>query len=215
MTLFSVWRVAMRNFSLFILLLASTVPVLGCDEERLVSIYPLYDKQTLTFEPGLEGTWKPEGESSSWAFEKTSENRYHLTIAEPQSAGNREAEELVFDVVPVKLAGKLFLDFYSKDSGPTGAPAHVIMRARLEQDAMFLIEPNHAWMRDRLRMESFMKFLEPSDGQLIISTPTPDLRYFFTIHAWNGDAFKEDEELVLRRVVKIVSHAEMFSRNES
>src|SRR6266446_9031969 len=118
----------MRNITLAILLLAA-IFIGGCDDSpSVVSLHPLYDERTLSFEPGLVASWTlatEGGHSETWTFEKSpAGSTYRLVITEVE----RERKTTEFEAAAVQLAGFLFMDLRSLYTGETGPPAHMFFR---------------------------------------------------------------------------------------
>lgn len=174
----------MRSARLATLLIV-VVLLLGCD---VVSIYPLYDDITLSFEPELVGSWKA-GDDETWTFTAGKKNMYRLVIRELRHDAERTAiEETNFDAAVVRLAGRLFLDLMSDDHGITGAPAHLFARIELRDGVLRIDWMNDSWMREKLKTDIYMTSLA-SDGKTVITAPTRELQLFFRAYAWDDEAF--------------------------
>ena len=169
----------------WIVLLMATTVLAGCDEgQPVVSLHPLYDERTLTFEPMLVGSWKQE--EDTWTFKKSEGGLYRLLV-EDKSSDDKTIE---FEAAVVQLAGFLFLDLCSTKSGETGAPAHAFFRLRIADDSLSIAELDEKWIEKEL-VESQLAHIR-AHGKIVITAPTIDLQYFFRKHALDAGAFHED-----------------------
>ena len=159
----------------------------GCD---VVSIYPLYDDLTLSFEPELVGSWKA-GDDETWTFTAGEKNMYRLVVRrlEDHDAGETAIEETKFEAAVVRLAGRLFLDLMSDDHGSTGAPAHIFARIELGDDVLRIGWLNDSWMKEKLKTDTYISSVAASHGKTVITAPTRDLQSFFRAYAWEDEAF--------------------------
>jgi len=195
MALFRIRRCTVRNFKPLALLLAVGLIATACKEDP-VSLYPLFDDQTQTFNPGLIGTWAKKGSDETWEFTSGAKKTYRLTIT---THSNPSGEELEFEAGLVELAGKVFLDLRSYDTAPTDAPGHVFVRIDLDGDSLSIGFLDEKWLKERLGRESYMTHIE-ANGKLVLTTPTRDLQYFFRNYAWDNAAFPPDDDEALHRV---------------
>lgn len=181
----------MRNIR-FAIVLVMALFLTGCND--FVSLYPLYDDLSLTFDPAFVGSWEVE-EGETWTFKKGDEARkYKVTIADATGdEGKPETHELEGGLV--NLSGRLFLDLSSDDTGLTGAPAHIFARVRIVRDygdgenKLEVAWLSHYWMEETLKQEKQLTHMPASHGKTIITAPTLDLQDFFRRHAWDEEAF--------------------------
>ena len=171
----------MRNAKWIVLMLCAAV-LTGCDDHSVVSIHPLYDSATITFEPSLVGTWKIDEET--WTFERSG-SMYRLSITEA-----REDRTMHFEGAVAQLAGFLFLDLSSDDTGPTGAPAHVFFKLTTGDGMLHLAGLDNGWMEKAIMEESNFPFIRAHE-KIVITAPTADLQYFFRKHGSDPEAFPE------------------------
>jgi hypothetical protein len=46
-----------------------------------------------------------------------------------------------------------------------------------------------SWMKNMLKVESYLKSVPAAHGKTVLTSPTPDLQFFFRTHAWDEDAY--------------------------
>ena len=190
----------MRHARLTILLLA-VIYLMGCEESpSVVSLHPIYDERTVTFEPALVGAWSYKEEAAArWTFKKApDDNTYRLEVIDTS-----ENKTMTFNAVLVRLGGTLFMDLCSENTGETGAPAHAIFKLRLEEDKLELQEINNKWMAEAAANER-LAYLKNHD-KVVLTAPTIDVQYFLQHHAVDAGAFPEDSP-DLMRLTRVVIH---------
>jgi hypothetical protein len=189
----------MRQLKLAIPLLVAILTA-GCDEvPSVVSLLPIYDARTLVFEPALAGSWLEDGSDShdTFAFEQSADgSTYRLRITEAD-----EHKTVDFDAAVVQLGGVLFLDLCSKDTGFTDAPAHVIVRLRMQEGRLGLQEINNKWLAETLAAGGALPHIK-TNNKVVITATTIDLQRFLQLHATDAFAFPEDgaDAVWLKRV---------------
>jgi hypothetical protein len=161
--------------------------VAGCIPNKTVSIFPLYDEDSLTTDSALAGTWS-DGEHESWTFKALDGKKYQLSIVnEDGKAGeSTESDKTEFEAHLVQLAGQLFLDLYTEDAGSFGAPAHVFATIQIQKDTLHLAWFDVDWMKEKLKQEPYLSYSTTSDGKVILTARTRDLQYFFSRNAWSA-----------------------------
>jgi hypothetical protein len=195
----------MRNlkFSIYLLL---TVLAAGCIPNKVVSMFPLYDEQTLTVEPNLVGSWAAD-QKSTWTFTKSESKAYRLVIAEvPDNPGEEKPDDegMELEARLVQLSGRLFLDLYSEDAGPTGAPAHVFARVKIEKNALHIEWFDDDWLKDQLKQETYLSSINTPGGRIVLTAHTPELQYFYSRHAWDREADTREGEF--HRIPDLPTH---------
>jgi hypothetical protein len=197
-----------------VVLLAGCVPI--------VSLHPLFTKDTVTFDERLLGTWVGEGDQSelTWEFTRLEESAaerlpaglrdqaqkcYRTNIADKEHKGS-------FVACLVKLQDRLFLDVLT-DKFPSGEQNPESMR--FAYNAFFFLRV-HTFARvssigDQLKVrltddEGFKKLLEAEpkavrhdtiDEQPILTASTAELQAFVTKYADDERLFPN--EVTLKR----------------
>jgi hypothetical protein len=189
----SIAEVNMRYAKLAIPLLAVNF-LMGCEESpSVVSLHPIYDERTVTFEPALVGAWSYKEKSDErWTFKKApDDNTYRLEVIETS-----KDKTMIFDAVLVRLGGSLFMDLCSENTGETGAPAHAILKLRLEETKLELQEINNKWLAERAASEG-LPYLK-THTKVVLTAPTLDVQYFLQHHGSDAGAFPEDSPDLMR-----------------
>jgi hypothetical protein len=196
-------------------LLGGCVPVL--------SLQPLFTKQTLVFDEQLLGTWADDADEPevSWEFtrlesraadalpdelEGLSEKAYHLNLRD------KEARQGSFLAVLVQLEGKLFLDIFA-DRFPSGEDdveemdlfynaflfvrAHTFIRVDMTDETLTLRLTNDDKLQTLLDAEPNAVSTVAADDRIILTAPTAALQAFVTKYA--GDERVFADEVVLER----------------
>jgi len=204
-----------RTFLFYCLaaLLAGCVPV--------VSLHPLFTKDTLVYEEKLLGTWVEDSNQPqiTWEFAPLEENAAERLPAEMREAIQKcyrvnvvddKGRKGSFAACLVKLQDKLFLDVLP-DQFPSGEQDAEQMK--LAYNAFFFV-PVHTFVRvsaigDQLKVRltddgEFKKLLKAQpkavrfdmiDDRPVLTAPTADLQTFFAKYADDERLFPSDLSL--------------------
>jgi hypothetical protein len=110
-------------------LLALALSSAGC---LVVGLQPVYEPQTIAFEPGLLGDWASDEDAITLAIERGEWHSYHLTFTDRDKTTRfsarltRVGDLLLVDVTPLD----------GTDIQPLQLPVHGIFRIVLENDAL-------------------------------------------------------------------------------
>jgi hypothetical protein len=94
----------------------------------VLNVHPLYDDDTLTWEPALIGTWQDLDDKSSMQIERSEWKSYTIRYVHPIETGQLTGyltvvgDERYLDVMPARGA----------DRGAFLIPVHALLRVRLE-----------------------------------------------------------------------------------
>ncbi|MBI4471059.1 MAG: hypothetical protein HY646_00215 [Acidobacteria bacterium] len=174
----------MRHITLLITVLLALNPT-GCEPSPMVvSLHPLYDDATLAAEPALAGSWLNQ-DDETWTFEKSGDNNtYKLIITEDDQVTGE------FEAGLVQLAGFLYLDLSSMDSGITGVPGHAFFKVTNDNVKLCLAELNYKWMKVKAAEDNLQRL--NTQSRTVLTATTIDLQYFFRRHSLDPEAFLVD-----------------------
>jgi hypothetical protein len=96
------------------------------------------------------------------------------------------------------------LDLYSEDAGPTGAPAHVFARVKIEKNALHIEWFDDDWLKDQLKQETYLSSINTPGGRIVLTAHTPELQYFYSRHAWDREADTREGEF--HRIPDLPTH---------
>ena len=109
----------------------------------VVSLQPVYEPDTIAFDPALLGTWIASDDDMTVSFERAEWHSYHVTIEERDDRTRlsarltRVGEQLYLDVSPLDGA----------DVAPLLLPVHGLYRLELDGDELSLADLNYEQLR--------------------------------------------------------------------
>ena len=152
----------------------------------VVSLQPVYEPETIAFDPGLLGTWVAADDDMSMSFERAEWHSYHVTIAERDDKSRltarltRVGEQLYLDVSPLDGA----------DVAPLVLPVHAVYRLELRDDDLSLADLNYEQL-ERLAREGAAGLPMTIDARknVVITASTAELRRWLVAHAADEGLF--------------------------
>ena len=170
------------------LLLALCISCTGC---LVVSLRPVYDEESIDWEPGLIGSWYDADDRVTLTFDAAEWRSYRLHYDHPSEKGDLTAYMTVvgndhyLDITPLR----------GEDHGSFLVPVHGVLRVTLDGDQLTLAPLSYDWFADRLRARrplGIAAVLDQKDNALITAT-TPRLRAWLrglpaASAAWGGEA---------------------------
>lgn len=125
----------MRVLRVFIAAVAAAVSS-AC---LVVSLQPVYEAETIAFDPALLGTWVAGDENLTLTFDRAEWHSYHLTV-QARDAHERVSARLT------RAGDRLYLDVSPLDGAdvaPLALPVHAVYRLGLQGDELSLAELNY------------------------------------------------------------------------
>lgn len=157
----------------------------GC---LVLNVNPLYDDDTLTWEPGLLGAWQDAEDKSSMQIDRGEWKSYSIRYVHPIENGHLTGyltavgDARYLDVMPAR----------GEDRGSFLIPVHAFLRVNLDGDRLELTPISYDWMSDRLKAAApppgLDVALDQKDNALIVS-PTARLRTWLRRQALDGPMF--------------------------
>jgi hypothetical protein len=154
----------------------------------VLNVNPAYDGDTLTWEPGLIGSWQNTDDKSSMVIEGDEWKSYKIHYVHPIETGDLTGyltllgDSRYLDVMPVR----------GQDRGAFLIPVHAVLRVKLEENRLELTPLSYDWFYDRLKSRlptpGLQVMLDQKENALIGST-TPALRDWIRRQPINGRMF--------------------------
>ena len=154
----------------------------------VLNVNPLYDDETITWEPALIGSWLDEDDKSSIQIERGEWKSYTIRYAHPVETGQvtgyvtAVGDDRFLDVMPSR----------GQDRGAFLLPVHAMLRLRLEGDQLELTPLSYDWMADRLRAEGAVTGLHVAFDQkenVLIVSPTAAIRSWIRQKTYDSPVF--------------------------
>jgi hypothetical protein len=129
------------------MLLVAAASASGC---LVVGVSPLYDGETIGWDPALVGSWRDEDDNVTIDIEADEWRSYRIHYVHPIETGDltayitRVGDDRYIDVTPVR----------GKDPGSFLVPIHALLRLRLDGDSLEVTPLSYDWFEDRLRTGS-------------------------------------------------------------
>jgi hypothetical protein len=150
----------------------------------VVSLQPVYEPDTIAFDPGLLGTWASDEDRVILAIERGEWHSYHLTFTDRDKTTRlsarltRVGELLLLDVTPLD----------GTDIEPLQIAVHGIFRVTLEPDVLSVsnLDYDHC-----LAVASRGETGFALDGRknVVVTLQTPELRHWLQEHAEDAGLF--------------------------
>ena len=155
------------------------------------SLQPLYTEQDLSFDPGLVGEWGKLDSKETWTFTKHENDSYRLCYTD--TLGRKS--DCVVHLAKVK--GRLFLDLFPVDSGPSDKnlfqmhllPVHTFMKVREIRPKLRLASLNPDWLHRFLKENPEAIRHETQNGRIILTAQPEELQAFLLQHEANEEAW--------------------------
>jgi hypothetical protein len=113
----------------------------------VLGVNPAYDGDTVTWEPGLIGSWQNTDDKSFMVIERDEWKSYKIHYVHPIETGDLTGyltllgEYRYLDVMPVR----------GQDRGAFLIPVHAVVRVKLEENRLELTPLSYDWFYDRLK----------------------------------------------------------------
>lgn len=151
--------------------IAALVVALTCAPGCLVvSLNPVYDGETIGWDPALLGHWYDAEDRSSLDVERGEWKSYRIKYSHPSESGmltgylTSIGDERFLDVMPVRGA----------DRGSFLIPAHAVFRVELAADRLALTPISYDWMYEQVRSQTAVGgldvVLDQKENAVIVSS---------------------------------------------
>lgn len=175
-------------------LLSAALAALLSSACLVVSLQPVYEPETIAFDPALLGSWLASDDGTSVVFERAEWHSYHVTIVDGDKRTRLSARL-------TRVGERLFLDVSSLDGAdvpPLLLVAHGLYRVDLAGDELSLADLNYDRF-ERLARDGTAGLPLTLDGRknVVITASTAELRRWLVAHAADEGLF--DAPTVMRR----------------
>jgi hypothetical protein len=146
----------------------------------VVSLQPVYEPETIAFDPALLGTWASADEDVTLIFERGEWHSYHLTVA-------RRDDKMRATARLTRIGGRLYLDVTPLDGldlPPLALPVHACYQLELGERTLSLAELNYEWMETKARAgDTAVPMVIDARRNVVITATTADLRRWIAANA--------------------------------
>ena len=153
----------------------------------VVSLHPVYEPETIAFEPVLLGEWTADEDPVSVTFERAEWHSYHLSYREGDKAPTRLSVRLT------KVGETLLLDLTPLDGTDIGVlqlPVHGICRVSLDAETLTLAGLNYDTLFERVRAgPAGLPASLDERKNVVITASTAELRRWLGTHIAEEDLF--------------------------
>lgn len=152
----------------------------------VVSLQPVYEPETIAFDPALLGPWIGSDQDMTVTFERAEWHSYHVTIAEGDDR-TRVSARLT------RVGDRLYLDMSPLDGAdvaPLLLPVHSFYRLELHDDELSLADLNYEQL-ERLAKDGTAGLPMVLDARknVVITASTAELRRWLVTHAGDEGLF--------------------------
>jgi hypothetical protein len=168
-----------------LLVLAASATVAGC---LVVSVHPVYDQDTIRWDPALVGSWRDADDDVTIDIEADEWRSYRIHYVHPIETGDLSAyltivgDDRYVDLTPVR----------GKDHGSFLVPVHASVRVRLDGDSLEVTPLSYDWFADRARSRSGvvgLSFAFDQKSNVLILSATDALRAWVRRQPADGPTF--------------------------
>ena len=160
-----------------------------------MSLQPVYEPDTIAFDPALVGTWAMGDDGLTVTFERGEWHSYHLTLEQRDDKTRlsarltRVGESTYLDIAPLD----------GTDLPALALPVHAVYRLDLKGDELSLSDLNFEVLEKRVREgTATLPAVIDARKNVVITASTADLRRWLTAHAADEGLF--DPPTTLTRV---------------
>ena len=152
----------------------------------VVSLQPVYEPETIAFDPALLGTWIAGDDDTSLSFERAEWHSYHVTLEERDDRTRLSARL-------TRVGEQLYLDLSPQDGAdvaPLLLPVHCFYRLGLQGDELSLADLNYESL-ERLARDGGAGLPMAIDARknVVITASTAELRRWLAAHARDEGLF--------------------------
>jgi hypothetical protein len=172
-----------RFVRLSILLLVAAT----CQACLVVTLHPVYDPDSIAFEPALVGTWLSDEDNVSVTFERAEWHSYHLMLDDGGKITRLSARLtrlgdnlLLLDLTPLD----------GTDIPPLQLSVHAVFRLTMAEDALSIASLDYDHFYGMAKAGTLAGGLVLDARQnAVLTAPTDDLRHWLLAHAGDEGLF--------------------------
>lgn len=185
----------------FFIILGISLLIVGCPAR---SLYPLFAKKDLLFNPSLLGTWVDEKEKDTYTFQPSEDNKaYNVIVHEFKDDSSQKGTEGRGDTAIYKVhLGQIgqfwFLDSYPGRKTPDHhlISAHIISRIWFGGDTLRIAPLENDWLKKMIDTNRLKIAHVRLKGDIILKASTQELQKFVLQYAEDDKAFPNPGKLV-------------------
>ena len=170
-----------------------------CQGCLVVSLQPVYDPDTIAFEPALVGTWTSDEDHVTVTLERGEWHSYHLayddsgTVTRLSGRLTRIGDVLLLDLTPLDGA----------DVAPLTLPVHVVFRVVLDNDTLNIAALDYDHFFELARAgHTDAGLVIDSRKNVVITASTGDTRHWLQTHIMDPGLFATPTTLTRKLVVE-------------
>ncbi len=178
-------------------LLVALLAAVSCQGCLVVSLQPVYDADTIAFEPALVGTWTSDEDHVTVTLERGEWHSYHLAfddsgkITRLSGRLTRIGEVLLLDLTPLDGA----------DIAPLQLPVHAVFRIVLDGDTLNIAGLDYDHFYELARAgHSETALVVDGRKNVVITAPTGDVRHWLQAHLQDAGLFSTPTTLTRKAV---------------
>jgi hypothetical protein len=146
----------------------------------VVSLQPVYEPETIAFDPALLGSWASADDDLTVTFERGEWHSYHLTLEQRDDRYRLSARM-------TRIGAGLYLDVTPLDGTDMPAltlPVHGCLRVELIDESLSLAELDYEWFeRQRGEAKPALPFVVDARRNVVITAGTTELRQWIAQHS--------------------------------
>jgi hypothetical protein len=139
----------------------------------VVSLQPVYQPETIAFDPALLGAWVAADDDVTLTFERGEWHSYHLTLEQRDDRYRLSARM-------TRIGARLYLDVTPLDGTDLPAltlPVHGCLQVELTEEGLSLAELNYEWFEARGPTPGFtLPTVIDARRNVVITADTAELR---------------------------------------
>ncbi|MEL7122984.1 MAG: hypothetical protein AAFO07_26280 [Bacteroidota bacterium] len=182
----------MRKYLLFLIL------VVLLAQSCIISLHPLYTKETIAFHKSLSGTFE-EGEEEEKVFWKFERKKDYYNLIRYSEKG----DTLQYEATLVKLGKHYFMDFYAEPPDEVSndiiefLPTHNFAKLNIEDNLLTFQFFDYNFLDDLFENRKIRIKHEVVEDARVLTAKSEDLQKFVLKYADTPEAF-DDKRLVKR-----------------
>ena len=146
----------------------------------VVSLQPVYEPETIAFDPALLGSWVSADDDVTLTFERGEWHSYHLTLVQRDDRYRLSARM-------TRIGARLYLDVTPLDGTDLPAltlPVHSCLQVELTDDGLALAELNYEWFEANGSAPGFaLPIVIDARRNVVVTSGTAELRRWIAQHA--------------------------------
>lgn len=154
----------------------------------VVALHPVYDPDSIAFEPALAGLWTSDEDNVTVTFERAEWRSYHLVLDDGGKVTKFSAR-LTRLSDAVQLLDLTPLD--GTDVPPLQLPVHMIFKVTLDGDALTLaaLDYDHFCNMAKAAASNGPGLVLDARQNVVLTAPTMELRHWLQMHAEDEGLF--------------------------